>query len=344
MIHFECDYAEGCCQEILDALSATNLEQTSRYGEDIYCQRAREKIKELCNTPEAQVFFLSGGTQANLTVISAALRPHQGVISPDSGHISVHETGAIEACGHKVISLPSKDGKLTVSQIEDCYNSHWNDSSYAHMVQPAMVYISFPTEGGLLYTLKELEEISLVCKKCNLLLFVDGARMGYGLASPANDCSLEDFGRLCDVFYIGGTKVGALFGEAVVITNKNLQRDFDYIVKQKGGLLAKGRVLGIQFDTLFTNNLYFEISKKAINFAMEIKQAFEQKGIPFLFESPTNQQFPVLNSEQREKLGKKYFYTYWQQLEGDMAAIRLCTSWATTQKQMDMLLEDIASL
>lgn len=344
MIHFECDYTEGCCPEILDALVSSNLEQTSGYGEDLYCQRAREKIKELCKAPQSEVFFLTGGTQANLTVISSALRPHQGVIAPDSGHISVHESGAIEACGHKVLSLPSADGKLTAAQIEDCYNAHWNDSTHAHMVQPAMVYISFPTEGGLLYSLKELEDISSVCKKCNLILFVDGARMGYGLASPANDCSLEDFGRLCDVFYIGGTKVGALFGEAVVINNKSLQKDFGYIVKQKGGLLAKGRLLGIQFDTLFSNNLYFEVSKKAIDFAMEIKQAFKQKGIPFLFESYTNQQFPVLNSTQREKLDKKYVYSFWQQLEGDMAAVRFCTSWATKRENVDVLLKDISAL
>ncbi|MBO5137004.1 MAG: low specificity L-threonine aldolase [Spirochaetaceae bacterium] len=344
MIHFECDYTEGACPEILESITANNFVQYTGYGEDQICNQARQKIKNACNAPNSEVYFLVGGTQANLTVISAALRPHQGIIAPATGHINVHEAGAIESSGHKVLALPSNDGKITAQQIEETWQEHWNDSTHAHMVQPAMVYISFSTEGGLLYTKAELEAISAVCRKCNLLLFVDGARLGYGLASPANNCNLSDFARLCDVFYIGGTKVGALFGEAVVITNKMLQKDFGYIIKQKGGLLAKGWLLGIQFDTLFTDDLYLKIAKNAVEKALRIKKAFEQKGIPFLFESHTNQQFPILTAQQQTKLNKKYATSLWQQLDNGKAAVRFCTSWATTEENLNQLLEDINQL
>lgn len=344
MIHFECDYTEGCCPEILEALVSTNMEQTSGYGEDFYCQQARQKILAECACPEASVHFLVGGTQANLTVISAALRPYQAVIAPESGHINVHETGAVEACGHKVLALSAPDGKLKAEQVEQCCANHWNDENRPHTVQPAMVYISFPTEGGALYSRAELEAISAVCRKYNLFLFVDGARLGYGLASPANDCTLQDFARLCDVFYIGGTKVGALFGEAVVIPNKTLQKDFLYMVKQKGGLLAKGRLLGIQFDRLFTDGLYLNVARKAVDYALQIKAAFQRKGIPMLFDSSTNQQFPVLNAAQRKQLESRYAFCFWQQLDGDKAAVRFCTSWATRQENLNSLLDAIESL
>ncbi len=344
MIHFECDYTEGCCPEILEALTATNMEQTSGYGEDFYSNRARQKIKQACGCPNADVHFLVGGTQTNLTVIDAALRPYQGVIAPESGHISVHEAGAIEATGHKVLSLPSSNGKLTAQQIDNCCCEHWSDANRIHLVQPAMVYISFPTEGGMLYSRSELKSIHEVCRKHNIVLFVDGARMSYGLASPQNDCTLQDFAQLCNVFYIGGTKVGALFGEAIVITNDNLKKDFLYMAKQKGGLLAKGRLLGIQFDTLFTDDLYFRVAKKAVDYALQIKEAFQKKGFTFLFESYTNQQFPVLPTTVQEILNKKYATSFWQQLDKDNAAIRFCTSWATTQENMDSLLNDIDSL
>lgn len=344
MIHFECDYTEGCCPEILSALNATNLEQTAGYGEDEYSRRARQKIGTLCGCPEEAVHFLAGGTQTNLTVIGAALRPHQGVIAPESGHINVHEAGAVEATGHKVLSLPAPDGKLSAEQIDRLCAGHWSDQNRAHTVQPGMAYISFPTESGMLYSRSELEAVSAVCRKHGLLLFVDGARMGYGLASPANDCTLADFARLCDVFYIGGTKVGALLGEAVVIPNRTLRADFLYMIKQKGGLLAKGRLLGIQFDTLFTDDLYLEISRRAVDCALQIKDAFRRKGVPLLFDSCTNQQFPVLGLDERDTLAKKYSASFWQQLDNGRAAVRFCTSWATTQENLQSLLLDIGRL
>ena len=244
MIQFQCDYEEGACPQILKRLVETNLEQTPGYGEDVYCEAARAKIRALCAKEDAEVQFLVGGTQTNMTVIASILRPHQGVLAADTGHINVHETGAVEATGHKVLALPSKEGKITGQQIKEYYDLHWSDESREHIVQPKMVYISHPTEVGTLYTKNELENISTVCKECGLYLFLDGARMGYGLMAPGTDVTLPDIAKCCDVFYIGGTKVGALFGEAVVITNPCLKQDFRYCIKQKGGMLAKGRLLG----------------------------------------------------------------------------------------------------
>ena len=254
MVFFHNDYSEGCHEKVLQALAATNLEQTPGYGEDLYCARAAEKIQAACCS-DAAVHFLVGGTQTNLTVIAAALRPHQGVLCAESGHIHVHETGAVEATGHKVLALPSADGKITAAQVEGYVLAHRRDAAFEHMTQPKLVYISNPTELGTLYSLAELEALSETCRRLGLYLFLDGARLGYGLAARGNDLTLPDLARLCDVFYIGGTKVGALFGEAVVISRKELQEDFRYLIKQHGGMLAKGRLLGVQFDALFTDEL-----------------------------------------------------------------------------------------
>ena len=344
MIRFECDYAEGAHPKVLELLNKTNFEQTPGYSVDSYCEKARSIIKELCQADKADVHFLMGGTQANTIVIESILRPHQGAISADTGHINVHETGAIEASGHKVLTVPSEDGKITSRQVRDVYDNHWNDANPEHTVQPGMVYISNPTENGTLYTKKELTELSEVCRSMGLPLFLDGARMGYGLMAEGNDLTLQDIARLCDVFYIGGTKVGALFGEAVVITNQYLQKDFRYMIKQHGGMLAKGRLLGIQFIALLEDGLYFEISAHADRLAMKIKAAFEEKGYPFLYESVTNQQFPIIPDDQLEALKKKYAYSFWKQVDKKHSAVRFCTSWATKEADVELLLKDIRSL
>ena len=257
MIYFNNDYAEGCHPKVLEALIKTNMEQAPGYGTDDHCRSAAERIRSLCKDSDLDVHFLVGGTQANLTVIDAALRPHQGVVGADTAHINVHETGAVEATGHKVLWLPGQDGKITAEQIRACVLEHRTNESFEHTVQPKMVYLSNPTELGTLYSLHELEEISSACRELGLYLFVDGARLGYGLEAKGNDVTLPDLARLCDVFYIGGTKVGALFGEAVVISNPALKEDFRYLIKQHGGMLAKGRLLGVQFEALLEGGLYF---------------------------------------------------------------------------------------
>ena len=344
MIRFECDYAEGAHPQILERLSQTNFEQTKGYGEDEYCENARRIIRRLCETEQADVHFLVGGTQTNTTVIASILRPHQGVISATTGHINVHETGAIEATGHKVLALPSADSKLTASQIEQTCLEHWNDANHEHIVQPGMVYISHPTEGGVIYTKGELQAISDTCRKYNLPLFLDGARLGYGLAAENNDLTLSGIARMCDVFYIGGTKVGALFGECLVITNDALKKDFRYFIKQRGGMLAKGRLLGLQFETLFADGLYFEIAQHAIQMAMKIRNAFRAKGFAFLLESPTNQQFPILSEEQIFILSQKYAFELWAKKDARHTAVRFCTSWATREEDVEALIADLEKL
>lgn len=344
MIFFECDYAEGAHPKILEKMIATNMEQTLGYSEDEYCNQARTLIKNMCNAPNSDVHFLVGGTQTNTTVISSILRPHQGVICAESGHINIHETGAIEAREHKVLPLPSSDGKISAQQIENYCRNHWEDVTHEHIVQPGMVYISFPTENGTLYSKSELQNIHNTCKKYELPLFVDGARLGYGLTAHNNDLTLEDFVMLTDVFYIGGTKVGALLGEAVVINNSALKKDFRYLIKQQGGLLAKGRIIGIQFCTLFTENLYFEIAEKANKLAMQIHNAFAKKGIEFLYDSSTNQQFPILSNHEIEILEKKYLFGFWKRIDQEYAAVRFCTSWATQSEHICQLTEDIEKL
>lgn len=344
MIRLECDYAEGAHERVLRRLFETNLEQTPGYGEDLYCARAREYIQQLCQREGIDVHFLVGGTQTNTTVIAAALRPHQGVIAATSGHINVHETGAIEATGHKVLAVPSADGKLTGREVRRVYESHWQDATREHMVQPGMVYISFPTEIGSLYTKKELQELSAACHENGIPLYIDGARMGYGLTSPDADVTLQDIASLCDMFYIGGTKCGAVMGEALVITNPALKEGFRYTIKQHGGLLAKGRYLGIQFDVLFEDDLYFTICKKAVEQSMAIRRAFEEKGIQMDSDSSTNQQFPILTCEQMDKLAQKYSYEIWEKYDETHTVVRFCTSWATQDQNVQQLLEDIRAL
>ena len=341
MYRFECDYTEGCIPEILEAISRENHTQLCGYSEDPICDRVRAKIKALCGREDVDVHFLVGGTQANTTVIASCLRPYQGVISAVPGHIACHETGAIEATGHKVIALPSDTGRLSASQIRACCAAHWADATHEHQVQPAMVYLSHPAENGTLYTLEELKEIRRACDEWNLTLFVDGARLGYGLASPVTDVTLTDLARLTDVFYIGGTKVGALFGEAVVIAKDALKKDFRYMIKRQGGMLAKGWLLGLQFDTLLENGRYEAISRKAVAQALRIKEAFEKKGCKFLIESWTNQQFPILDKNTLKKFDEKYTYSVWEQVDADHIAVRFCTSWATTDEQVDALIADI---
>lgn len=338
MIQFQCDYNEGAHPKVVQRLMETNMEQTVGYGEDHYCEAARRLIQEACENPNLQVHFLVGGTQTNTTVIAHLLRPHQGVIAAESGHISVHETGAIEHTGHKVLALPAREGKITAAQVEHLVLEHRADSSFEHTVQPGMVYISYPTEFGTLYTKTELEALHEACRKYELPLFIDGARMGYGLASPACDVTLSDIARLADVFYIGGTKVGALFGEAVVSQSPALMRDFRYSIKQHGGMLAKGRLLGLQFEALFTDNLYFDIARHAVSEALRIKKALQDLGVPFLMESHTNQQFPILPNDVVERLNKNFLFTPWQRMSDTHTAIRICTSWGTTTENVDTLI------
>ena len=344
MIRFECDYAEGAHPRILEAMMKTNREQTPGYGEDDFCAKARRIICRACGTDKMDVHFLVGGTQANTTVIASILRPHQAVVSASSGHIAGHETGAIEATGHKVITIPAENGKINAKQVRKVLTDHWSDSSHEHMPQPAMVYISQPTETGTLYSRRELTELSALCREYGIPLFLDGARLGYALASPENDVFMADLAQLCDVFYIGGTKVGAMFGEAVCIVNSKYKEDFRYHIKQHGGMLAKGRFLGIQFETLFRDGLYLEISKHAIEQAMRIKEAFTEGGCEFLFDSPTNQQFPILNRMVFTELAKRYTFTTWEKLPGERTAVRFVTSWATRPEHVDALIEDVKRL
>ncbi len=341
MFLFNCDYNEGAHEKILQRLMETNMEQTVGYGNDPYCRQAASLIQKLCNDTSVDVHFLVGGTQTNLTVIDAALRSYQGVLCAETAHINVHETGAIEACGHKVLSLPSIDGKISASQIEEAYLAHVTNDSFEHMVQPKMVYISFPTELGTIYSKSELEDISDVCRANGLYLFIDGARLGYGLAAADNDVSFSDLAALSDVFYIGGTKQGALFGEAVVISHPDLQQDFRYMIKQKGGMLAKGRLLGIQFLTLFEDNLYMELALHADRLADKLRAAIHDAGYPCLVENRTNQIFPILPDALLDSLKKNYSYSYDHRVDETHSAVRFCTSWATEEDAVDRLINDI---
>lgn len=344
MIRFNCDYLEGAHPKILEKMLETNFVQTPGYGEDEYCERAREIIKKKCGTPDAYVQFLVGGTQTNLTVIALILRPYQGVLSAETGHINVHETGAIESTGHKVLALPSENGKITAAQVQEYYDAHWADESHEHIVQPGMVYISHPTENGTLYTKDELKALYETCQKLGLPVFLDGARLGYGLMSEGSDVTLKDVAAYTDVFYIGGTKVGALFGEAVVITNPALTKDFRYMIKQRGGMLAKGRLLGIQFMTLLEDGLYEEIAGKAVKQAMRLKEAFLEKGYPLLYDSYTNQQYPIMPNSQLEQLREKYSFEMWAKLDEEYSAVRFCTSWATRDEDIEALITDLGEL
>lgn len=331
MYHFESDYLEGCCPQILEALRETNLEQTLGYGEDPHCSQAADMVRYVFDCPDAEVHFLVGGTQTNATVISSLLRPHQGVLCAESGHINVHETGAVEHGGHKVLALPARDGKISASQVRAALEAHQSDFSREHMVQPGMVYISFPTELGTLYTKQELEDLHQVCSEWEIPLFIDGARLGYGLEASGCDLLPKDIARLSDVFYVGGTKQGALFGEAVVFTRPRLAEDFRYCIKQNGGMLAKGRLLGIQFEVLMNGGLYFQLARRADRLADRIRAAFRRKGIPFLVENTTNQVFPILETGAIDRLTGSFGVERWQAVDQTRTAVRFCTGWATAE-------------
>ena len=334
MVYFTSDYCEGCHQRILERMVETNLEQTPGYGTDYHCANAARYIKAECGREDIDVHFLVGGTQTNLTVIDAALRPHQAAVCAESGHINVHETGAVEATGHKCLTLPSPDGKLRASQVAQLVHLHRTDESMEHTAQPKLVYISNPTEYGTIYSLAELEELSAVCRELGLYLFVDGARLGYGLRCRENDVSMADLARLCDAFYIGGTKVGALFGEALVLTHDALREDFRYLIKQHGGMLAKGRLLGIQFETLFEDGLYYRISDHALALADILRDALTEAGFPMQVASPTNQLFPIVPDTVLERIREKYAVTYMNRVDAYSSCIRLCTSWATREEDV----------
>ncbi|MCR5678614.1 MAG: amino acid lyase [Prevotella sp.] len=337
MISFTCDYNEGAHPEILKRLVDTNMMQEPGYGTDQFTLSAKEKIKTAVGYPEADVILLVGGTQTNSTIIDAMLRRTEGVIAVDTGHIAVHEAGAVEFCGHKVLTLPSHQGKMAADDLRHYMEVFCADESHQHMVQPGMVYISFPTEYGTIYSHSELKALNEVCSQYHLPLFIDGARLGYGLASPAADVDLPTLASLCDVFYIGGTKIGALCGEAVVFPKGNAPAGLFTIVKQHGALLAKGRLLGLQFDTLFTNDLYLTISRHAIDKAMAMKQVFARNGIPFHIDSPTNQQFPILTRQQAEALKGDFLFETWEHLADGRIVTRFATSWATPMEHIEIL-------
>ena len=344
MLYFNNDYSEGCHEAILEALARTNYDQTPGYGEDAFCARAAEKIRDLCGCSDCGVHFLVGGTQANFTVIAAALRPYQGVLCADSAHIHVHETGAVEGTGHKCLALPAREGKITGEQVREAVLAHRNDPSFEHTVQPAMVYISQSTELGTLYSRRELEDLSNTCRELGLYLFLDGARLGYALAAEGNDLTLSEIARLCDVFYIGGTKVGALFGEAVVIPNPEINRDFRYMIKHQGGMLAKGRLLGVQFETLMEDGLYLKIAKHADRLADLLRQQLEALKVPFLVPGVTNQLFPILPDDVLAELSKKYVFCEQERVDDSHRAVRFCTSWATREEAVEALCADLRKL
>lgn len=337
MLSFECDYLEGTHEAILDRLIKTNNEQLSGYGVDKYSESAKEKIKSACGCPDADVFLLVGGTQTNAVVISSVLRSYEGVVCVDSGHINSHESGAIEYTGHKVLSLPGLSGKLAADTLDKYLYGFFDDANHEHMVFPGMVYISHPTEYGTLYTKAELTALSEVCRRYGLPLYLDGARLGYGLMSDGTDVTLRDVARLCDVFYIGATKVGALCGEAVVFPRGNAPAHFFTSIKQHGALLAKGRLLGIQFDTLFTDGLYEKISRHAIEMANQMRNIFREKGYRFHIETVTNQIFIVLPNDKMENLRKSVAFDFWERADDNHTVVRFASSWATTEENVNAL-------
>lgn len=346
MIGFRCDYLEGCHPKLLEALVTSNEEQCNGYGGDVYCDTARTLIQQACQSPDSPVHFMVGGTPANKTVLAWLLKPWEGVIAPETGHITTHETGAIEATGHKVLSLPHVEGKISAEQIEKLCHTYHAGTNKEHEVAPGAVYLSQPTEYGTLYSLAELEAVRAVCDKYALQLFIDGARLGYALGSPQNDVSLADLARLCEVFYIGGTKCGALCGEAVVLHPK-MGGYFRNMMKQSCGILAKGRLLGVQFQALFQQeqkeSLYVEICKNAVTQALDIAKAFTDRGISLHIASDTNQQFPVLSQKQMAYFAENYSYEHWESLDGDKTVVRFCCSWATKSQDVAKLLADIAT-
>lgn len=343
MIRFNNDYNHGTLESILNELVATNTASYAGYGEDEWCLRAEGVIKKLISNDDALIKFIPGATQANLVVISAALSPVQSVIAADTGHINCHEAASIENTGHKILELPNTDGKISAQQIATCAAAYYDGGEPEYQTEPKMVYLSFPTEKGTLYSRQEMCDISNVCRKYGIYLFVDGARMGYGLGAAQNDLTLKDFAELTDVFYIGGTKCGALFGEALVITESALKYRFKAYMKQKGAVLAKGWLMGMQFALMLESGEYFERTKRADELAMQIRRAFADKKIPFWVDSFTNQQFVILSDQQRERLSQSYYFEE-QGVAPQGTIVRFCTSWATTQAEVDVLIADIANL
>ena len=338
MFSFESDYTEGAHPLILDAFVRTNYEQLSGYGFDKYCDSAKEKIKKACGREDAQVFFISGGTQTNQLVVDTVLEPYEGVVSTTTGHIEGHEAGAVEFTGHKVLTVPHHQGKMNAADLKALLETFYGDDNHDHMVFPGMVYISHPSEYGTLYTLAELTALSELCREYDIPLFLDGARLGYGLMSSGTDVTLKDIARLCDVFYIGGTKVGALCGEAVVFTHQNAPKHFFTSIKQHGALLAKGRLLGVQFDTLFTDDLYFKLGKNAIDKADRMREAFKEKGYKFFMETITNQIFIVLENSKMQELKKDVSFGFWEKYDDNHTVVRFASSWATTDEAVEKLI------
>lgn len=339
MLSFTCDYAEGAHPLILKSLTDSNLEQLPGYGSDVYCQRAKEKIRQACACPDADIHFLVGGTQTNATVIASLLRNYEGVVAAKTGHIGVHEAGAVEYTGHKVLPVPEHQGKIDPEELRSYLATFFSDANHEHMVFPGMVYISFPTEYGTIYSRAELSAIHGICREYRIPLFIDGARLGYGLESLQSDLDLPAQASLCDVFYIGGTKVGALCGEAVVFPRGNAPAHFMTTVKQHGALLAKGRLLGIQFDVLFTDGLYLKIARHAIEMAEQLKGILREKGIPFFLESPTNQQFVILSDTDVKRLSSQVGFDFWEKYDAHHTVVRFATSWATPEENLRRLRE-----
>lgn len=341
MLSFLSDYTEGAHPKVLRKLNELNMISLPGYGEDEYCEEAKRKVKKFCGRDDLQVQFLTGGTQTNLLTISTMLRRYEAVIAAETGHINVHEAGAIEYSGHKVITLPSVNGKVSGDDLEEYMEKFYGDDTHDHMSIPGMVYISHPSELGTLYSKAELKKLSDVCRKYDMPLYMDGARLGYGLVSNESDLTIEDIVELCDVFYIGGTKVGALCGEALVFTKNNMPKGFVTMTKQQGAMLAKGRLIGMQFDALFTDDLYLEISRHAMKCAMELKEAFIRKGYTLYIDSPTNQQFVILSPEQFERLSKIAAFSVWEKIDSEHIAVRFVTSWATKEEDLQELIKNL---
>lgn len=339
MLNFTNDYSEGAHEKVLQKIMEANREGLSGYGSDPYSDSAKQKIRSVFHCPEAQIFFLTGGTQTNQAVIASLLRRHEGVVAAETGHINTHEAGAVEYTGHKILALPAKEGKLSADTLENFLRSFYADENRDHTVFPGMVYLSYPTEYGTLYSKDELKQISDICKSFRIPLYLDGARLGYGLSCPRSDITPSELAELCDVFYIGGTKVGALCGEAVVFTKNNTPPHFITLIKQHGALLAKGWLLGIQFDALFTDNLYFEIGKRAVEMADRLRAAFREKNYTFFIDSPTNQIFITLENRQMERLREKVSFSFWEKLDDSHTVVRFATSWATEEEAVNALID-----
>ena len=353
MISFECDYNNGACQQVIDNLVRYNNAKPTPYGFDEFSERAKARIREACGLPDAQIFFLTGGTQTNATTIDSMLYQYEGVICVGSGHINVHEAGAVEFTEHKIITIADTQGKMEAKTLDKYLDDYMHDGNKDHAVHPGLVYITFPTELGTLYTAKELDDIYNVCQHYEIPLYIDGARLGYGLMAQGNDITLPYLARHCDVFYIGGTKIGALCGEAVVFTNRRAHKHFFSIQKQHGAVIAKGALIGLQFDALFSplpgegtegGALYFKLSEHAINMAMRMKQIFINKGIHFYVDSPTNQQFVIIDNEHVDKLSQKVLFTHFGQADKHHTICRFVTSWATTDEELDQLEEILVTL